>query len=48
MCLYMDMCIGTDSLGGPGSLELELQMVVNHHMGAGSGTQDVWKSNKCP
>ena len=29
------------------SLEKKLLMVVNHHMDAGNGTQELWKSNNC-
>lgn len=32
---------------GPGSLELELWIVVSHHVGPGNQTQDLCKSNKC-
>ena len=30
-----------------GSLKLELQTVVSHHMEAGNQTQDLWKSSQC-
>ena len=30
------------------ALELDLHMVVSHHVGAGNWTQVLWKNSKCP
>jgi hypothetical protein len=52
-CLYV--CIHTTCMSGacggqkqkPGPLEMELQMIVSHHVGARNQTWVLSKSNKC-
>ena len=51
VCMYV--CVPCVPGAGGGQkrasylLELELQMVVNHHVGAGKQTQACWESGQC-
>jgi hypothetical protein len=45
MSVYHGACRGQNKVSD--ILELELQMVVSHHVGAEAQTQVLYKSNKC-
>ena len=51
VCMYVCVLCVPGTGGGQKRasylLELELQMVVNHHVGAGNQTQACWESGQC-
>ena len=47
ICLFFTCMLGVSRDKTLDLMELKLQIVLSHHVGAGNWTQVLWKSNKC-